>query len=93
MFRPVLRGAAWAARGLRVPARNTLLADVVPADAFVAAGRVRTGRRVGGSGLAPITPTVEAVRTTGMRTATALRYGFEVSPTGIVLVLHLGQGL
>jgi MFS family permease len=30
----VLRGASWAARGLRVPARNALLADVVPADAY-----------------------------------------------------------
>ncbi|MEJ7771761.1 MAG: MFS transporter [Geodermatophilaceae bacterium] len=30
----VLRGAAWAARGLRVPARNALLADLVPAHAF-----------------------------------------------------------
>ncbi len=30
----VLRGAAWAARGLRVPARNALLADVVPAVAY-----------------------------------------------------------
>ncbi|GAA5156373.1 MFS transporter [Pseudonocardia eucalypti] len=30
----VLRGAAWAARGLRVPSRNALLADVVPADAY-----------------------------------------------------------
>jgi MFS family permease len=30
----VLRGAAWAARGLRVPARNALLADVVPALAY-----------------------------------------------------------
>jgi MFS family permease len=30
----VLRGAAWAARGLRVPARNALLADVVPATAY-----------------------------------------------------------
>ncbi len=29
------RGAAWAARGLRVPARNALLADVVPASAYV----------------------------------------------------------
>jgi MFS family permease len=29
-----LRGAAWAARGLRVPARNALLADVVPAHAY-----------------------------------------------------------
>lgn len=30
----VLRGAAWAARGLRVPARNALLADVVPAQVY-----------------------------------------------------------
>ncbi len=30
----VLRGGAWAARGLRVPARNALLADVVPAGAY-----------------------------------------------------------
>jgi MFS family permease len=30
----VLRGAAWAARGLRVPARNALLADVVPTQAY-----------------------------------------------------------
>ncbi len=30
----MLRGAAWAARGLRVPARNALLADVVPAEAY-----------------------------------------------------------
>lgn len=30
----VLRGGAWAARGLRVPARNALLADVVPAPAY-----------------------------------------------------------
>jgi Major Facilitator Superfamily len=29
-----LRGAAWTARGLRVPARNALLADVVPAHAY-----------------------------------------------------------
>lgn len=30
----VLRAAAWTARGLRVPARNALLADVVPANAY-----------------------------------------------------------
>jgi MFS family permease len=30
----VLRAAAWTARGLRVPARNALLADVVPPDAY-----------------------------------------------------------
>lgn len=30
----ILRSAAWAARGLRVPARNALLADVVPAGAY-----------------------------------------------------------
>src|SRR5581483_5742466 len=30
----VLRAGAWSARGLRVPARNALLADVVPAGAY-----------------------------------------------------------
>lgn len=30
----LLRGGAWAACGLRVPARNALLADVVPASAY-----------------------------------------------------------
>ena len=30
----VLRAAAWGARGLRVPARNALLADIVPAAAY-----------------------------------------------------------
>lgn len=30
----LLRGASWAARGLRVPARNALLADVVPAGSY-----------------------------------------------------------
>lgn len=30
----ILRGAAWAARGLRVPARNALLADVVAAEVY-----------------------------------------------------------
>jgi len=30
----LLRGGAWAARGLRVPARNALLADVVPTTAY-----------------------------------------------------------
>ena len=30
----VLRAGAWASRGLRVPARNALLADAVPASAF-----------------------------------------------------------
>ncbi|MBA3743739.1 MFS transporter [Sporichthya sp.] len=30
----ILRSGAWAARGLRVPARNALLADIVPATAY-----------------------------------------------------------
>ena len=30
----MLRAGAWAARGLRVPARNALLADIVPAAAY-----------------------------------------------------------
>ena len=38
----VLRAGAWAARGLRVPARNALLADIVPATVY--------GRALGSSG-------------------------------------------
>jgi MFS family permease len=30
----ILRAGAWTARGLRVPARNALLADIVPANAY-----------------------------------------------------------
>src|SRR4029450_1415875 len=30
----VLRAGAWTARGLRVPSRNALLADIVPANAY-----------------------------------------------------------
>ena len=30
----ILRAGAWAARGLRVPARNALLADIVPPDVY-----------------------------------------------------------
>jgi MFS family permease len=30
----ILRAGAWAARGLRVPARNALLADIVPANVY-----------------------------------------------------------
>jgi MFS family permease len=30
----LLRAGAWAARGLRIPARNALLADNVPASAY-----------------------------------------------------------
>ncbi|MFF5209529.1 MFS transporter [Streptosporangium sp. NPDC000396] len=30
----LLKAVAWTARGLRVPARNALLADVVPASAY-----------------------------------------------------------
>src|SRR5258708_20195950 len=30
----LLRTAAWTARGLRIPARNALLADLVPAEAY-----------------------------------------------------------
>jgi len=44
----LLRGGAWAARGLRVPAHNALLADVVPASAYGRAyGLERTMDNVG----------------------------------------------
>ena len=37
----VLRAGAWTARGLRVPARNALLADLVPAERLRPRLRVR----------------------------------------------------
>ena len=41
----MFRIAAWTARGLRVPARNALLADVVPAEAYGRAYGL-SGRRI-----------------------------------------------
>ncbi|HEV8555779.1 MAG TPA: MFS transporter [Actinophytocola sp.] len=44
----LLRGGAWAARGLRVPARNALLADAVPASVYGRAyGFERAGDNLG----------------------------------------------
>ena len=40
----ILRTGGWMARGLRVPSRNALLADVVPAAAYGARGRERLKR-------------------------------------------------
>jgi hypothetical protein len=49
----LLRGGAWAARGLPVPARNALLTDVVPATAYGRAyGFERTMDILGAIGLA-----------------------------------------
>ncbi len=63
----VLRGAAWAARGLRVPARNALLADLVPAAAYGRAyGFERTMDNLGAIGgplLALVLVTFVSLRT------------------------------
>ncbi|MDN5860975.1 MAG: MFS transporter [Pseudonocardia sp.] len=67
----LLRGAAWAARGLRVPARNALLADVVPAHAYGRAyGFERTMDNLGAIG-GPILALV-LVSLLGVRTAILL---------------------
>lgn len=67
----VLRGAAWAARGLRVPARNALLADIVPAAAYGRAyGFERTMDNLGAVG-GPLLALL-LVSAVGVRTAILL---------------------
>jgi MFS family permease len=87
----VLRGGAWAARGLRVPARNALLADLVPATAY---GRAYGFERamdnlgaIGGPLLALALLTVFSVRTTilisvfpGLLAALAIIYAIRQTP-------------
>jgi MFS family permease len=67
----VLRGGAWAARGLRVPARNALLADVVPPGAYGRAyGFERTMDNLGAI-VGPLLA-VGLVAAVGVRTAISL---------------------
>jgi MFS family permease len=62
----LLRGAAWAARGLRVPARNAVLADVLPATAYGRAyGFERSMDNLG----AIVGPLLGLVSVFGVRTA------------------------
>jgi hypothetical protein len=49
----VLRAGAWAARGLRVPARNALLADIVPATVY---GRAYAGFAAGATSVLALAP-------------------------------------
>lgn len=49
-----MRVRAWVARGIRVPARNALLADVVPGEAYGRAyGFERAMDKLGAIGLTP----------------------------------------
>jgi len=67
----VLRASAWAARGLRVPARNALLADQVPAGVYGRAyGFERAMDNLGAIG-GPL-PALALVSLVGVRTAIAL---------------------
>jgi len=67
----VLRAGAWAARGLRVPSRNALLADVVPASAYGRAyGFERAMDNLGAVG-GPLLA-LALVALVGVRTAIAL---------------------
>lgn len=67
----VLRAGAWTARGLRVPARNALLADVVPANAYGRAyGFERTMDNLGAIG-GPLLA-IALVSTVGTRWAIGL---------------------
>jgi MFS family permease len=86
-----LRAGAWAARGLRVPARNALLADLVPASAY---GRAYGFERamdnlgaIGGPLLALALLAVFSVRTTilisivpGLLAALAIIYAIRQTP-------------
>jgi len=86
-----LRAGAWMARGLRVPARNALLADVVPSSAY---GRAYGFERamdnlgaIGGPLLALALVAVVGVRTTillsvipGLLAAFAIVYAIRAAP-------------
>jgi MFS family permease len=85
----VLRGAAWVARGLRVPARNALLADVVPAGAYGRAyGFERTMDNLGAIG-GPLLA-LALVSLVGVRTAILLsvipRFDPDLLPERLVSV-------
>ena len=86
-----LRAAAWSSRGLRVPARNALLADVVPREAY---GRAYGFERamdnlgaIGGPLLALALVAVFSVRTAmlvsvvpGLLAALAILYAIRATP-------------
>ena len=67
----VLRAGAWTARGLRVPARNALLADVVPADAYGRAYGFERAMDNLGAILGPLAA-IGLIATVGTRWAIAL---------------------
>lgn len=67
----VLRAGAWTARGIRVPARNALLADVVPAAAYGRAYSFERAMDNLGAILGPIVA-IALVSTVGTRWAIAL---------------------
>lgn len=88
----LLRAGAWSARGLRVPARNALLADVVPREAY---GRAYGFERamdnlgaIGGPLLALALVAVAGTRTAmlvsvvpGLLAALAILYAIRATPT------------
>lgn len=67
----VLRAGAWTARGLRVPARNALLADVVPPSAYGRAYGFERAMENLGAILGPLLAIV-LVATSGTRPAIAI---------------------
>ena len=67
----ILRSAAWFARGLRVPARNALLADVVPASAYGRAYGFERAMDNLGAILGPLLG-IALVATVGVRSAILL---------------------
>lgn len=67
----VLRAGAWAARGLRVPARNALLADVVKPSFYTRAYGVERAADNGGAIIGPLLA-IALVALVGVRTAIML---------------------
>lgn len=67
----VLRAGAWTARGLRVPARNALLADIVPAEVYGRAYGFERAMDNLGAIVGPLLG-IGLVATVGTRTAIAL---------------------
>ena len=67
----LLRAGAWTARGIRVPARNALLADVVPADKYGRAYGFERAMDNFGAILGPLAA-IALIAIVGTRTAIAL---------------------
>ena len=85
----VLRAGAWAARGLRVPARNALLADIVPAAVYGRAYGFERAMDNLGAIVGPLLA-LALVGLVGVRTAVALSIipGLLAAPAIVYAIRH-----